>query len=71
MERLLRTAALGTGLRHIDDLCAGERVRQDMLQIGQARSGYDYVTGLLGKDALLPVHSGWMPNSDALLASIS
>ena len=42
-----------------------------MLQVGQARPGYEYVTRLLGKDALVPVHSGWMPNSDALLASIS
>ena len=52
-------------------MAAGERIRQDMLQVGQARPGYQLVTRLLGEASLKPAHGGWMPCSDALLSSIS
>ena len=50
--------------------CAGEKVRQDMLQVGQARASEDYVSQLLGPGALQKANGGWMPQTQALVQSI-
>ena len=42
-----------------------------MLQVGQARASRDYVTQLLGPGALHQAGGGWMPQTQALMQSIS